>query len=174
MSKIITISREFGSGGKYIGEKVAEKLPTCQEAGYSAHEVCVNCGNKAGYTTNGYAKKACASDIASCYDFVACNHSYVVIAGTDVIVAKDAKYVLDYYTAEYRLATAAEIEAGEGENGEDILNVEWKGCRELTKTTNKIACVTHNKDGNCVVCDKVVGHKYNEDGDCECGATKED
>lgn len=26
MSKIITISREFGSGGRYIGEKVAEKL----------------------------------------------------------------------------------------------------------------------------------------------------
>ena len=26
MSKIITISREFRSGGKYIGEKVAEKL----------------------------------------------------------------------------------------------------------------------------------------------------
>ena len=26
MNKIITIGREFGSGGKYIGEKVAEKL----------------------------------------------------------------------------------------------------------------------------------------------------
>lgn len=26
MNKIITISREFGSGGKYIGEEVAGKL----------------------------------------------------------------------------------------------------------------------------------------------------
>lgn len=34
MSRIITISREFGSGGKYIGEKVAEKLgiPFCDKA----------------------------------------------------------------------------------------------------------------------------------------------
>ena len=176
----VTVKHSTKEGGtlflakvSHVYEEVAEKLPTCQEAGYSAHEVCVNCGNKAGYTTNGYAKKACASDTASCYDFVACNHSYVVIEGTDIVVAKEGKYV--YENEAYRLATAEEIEAGD----EYIYETEWKGCGELTKTTNKIACVTHNQDGFCTVCNKPVAHNFvevegSDDLVCACGKVKED
>ena len=49
--KIITISREFGSGGKYIGECVAEKLGIpyydsvimeriAEETGFSSRGIC--------------------------------------------------------------------------------------------------------------------------------------
>ena len=178
----VTVKHSTREGGtlflarvSHVYEEVAEKLPTCEEAGYSAHEVCVNCGNKAGYTTNGYAKKACASDIASCYETVACNHSYIVIEGTDDIVAEEGLYVIDYYTGEFRLATTEEIEFGY----EYIYETEWRGCGELTATTNIIPCVDHDQGGYCVVCSKFVGHEFaliegTEYYVCNCGMAKKD